>query len=96
MPAQLGALCVLDRSEPLDGSGGHASARLDCYIGGNIRRARTCQGLSLADLGRAIGIQESSVANYESGLERVGATLLYEIAVTLDVTLASLFGVTQT
>ena len=84
---------MLDRSEPLGRSGNHASARLDCYVGNNIRQARTRQGLSLVDLGHAIGVQESLVANYESGLERIGSTVLYDIAIVLNVTLASLFGV---
>ncbi|MGI4793191.1 MAG: helix-turn-helix transcriptional regulator [Janthinobacterium lividum] len=84
---------MLDRSELTGRSGGHASARLDCYVGGNIRQARNRQDMSLVDLGQVLGVQESSMADYESGRERLSATMLYRIAVTLDVTLASLFGV---
>ena len=35
------------------------------------------------------------MANYEAGLERVSASILFKIAVTLEVTLASLFGVVR-
>ena len=86
---------MLGRSEPMGRSGGHASARLDGYLGDNIRQARACRGISLEDLGHMLGIHESTLAAYESGLEKVSATLLYRIAATLDVTLASLFGVPQ-
>ena len=86
---------MLDGFEPVGRSGSHASARLDCYVGDNIRRARIRKCMPLVDLGHAIGVQESSIANYESGLEKVNSMVLYNIAVTLDVTLASLFGMAQ-
>ncbi len=86
---------MLDGSKPVGRAGDPASIRLDCYVGDNIKRARVRQCMSLVDLGHAIGVQESSIANYEAGLEKVGSTVLYKIAVTLDVTLASLFGMPQ-
>ena len=86
---------MLEKFEPVGRSGVDASARLDWYIGDNIRRARARQGTSLAELSYSLGLHETSVARYEAGLQPVGSALLYKIAVTLNVTLASLFGVAK-
>ena len=76
------------------GSAGNAAAakRLCVCVGENIRQARSRKGNSLADLGNALGIEESLIANYEAGSEKVNPTMLYRIAVALDTTLGSLFG----
>lgn len=86
---------MLDSSELTGRSDGRASARLDCYIGDNIKQARTHQNMSLVDLGQVLGVQGASMADYEAGRERLSSTMLYRIAVTLNVTLASLFGVNR-
>ena len=72
-----------------------ASTRLDCYLGNNIRQARNRYGLSVTELCYALCLQEDLLTKYEAGLERISASMLYNIAVALNVTLASLFGVTR-
>ena len=79
-----------DRSDPAHNAG--ATEQLRRCIGDNIRQAQLCQGMSLADLGHALAIAEVVVANYEAGLEKVSPMMLCKIAVTLDTTLGSLFG----
>lgn len=79
-----------DGSEPANNAG--ATKQLQRCIGDNIRQARTCQGMSLADVGHALAIEESVLANYEAGLEKVSPMMLCKIAVSLDTTLGSLFG----
>ena len=72
-----------------------ATKRLCLCIGENIRQARTRRGISQADLGHALGIEEFRIANYEAGLEKLSPTILYEIAGALDTTLGSLFGMPE-
>ena len=73
-----------------------ATRRLCLYIGESIRQARSRQRTSQADLGRALGIEASLIADYEAGLEKASPAMLYKIAVTLDTTLGSLFGMSET
>ena len=83
---------MLEGSEPVAGHDDATAMRLNCYVGDRIRQARVRQGMSLAELADLIGTQQSAVSDYEAGLERISAKVLYRIAVTLRVTLASLFG----
>ena len=80
---------MLDKPGLADGT--DATKRLCLCVGKNIRRARSRQGISQADLGQALGIEASLITSYEAGLEKVSPAMLYKIAVTLDTTLASLF-----
>ena len=69
-----------------------ATKRLSLCVGKNIRQARSRRRISQTELGHALGIEESLIADYEAGLQKVSPMMLYRIAVTLDTTLASLFG----
>ena len=79
-------------NEPGSANSVDTTKRLRLCIGENIRQARSRQGTSLADLGDALGIEEALIANYEAGLVKICPTMLCRIAVTLDTTLGSLFG----
>ena len=83
---------MLGRFGPAASPSSYVSTRLNRCVGDNITRARTCKKMSRTDLGHAINIEETLVANYEAGLEKVSPTMLHRIAVTLDVTLGSSFG----
>ena len=72
-----------------------ATKRLCLYIGENIRQARSRQGILPADLGSALGIEESLITNYEAGLKKASPIMLCNIAVALNTTLGSLFGMPE-
>ena len=81
---------MLDRPRSADSAAD--TKRLSLCVGENIRRARSCRVISQAELGHALGIEESLIADYEAGLEKISPMMLHKIAVTLDTTLALLFG----
>ena len=82
-------------NKPRSADSADATRRLCLCIGENIRQARARRGTSQANLGYALGIEESQVANYEAGLEKISPRMLHKIAVTLDTTLGSLFGMPE-
>ena len=84
---------MLDKPQSADSA--DTAKRLCLFVGENIRQARSRQGISQADLGHALGIDEALIANYEAGLEKVSPAMLCKIAVTLDTTLGSFFGMPE-
>jgi transcriptional regulator with XRE-family HTH domain len=57
---------------------------LDEFIGKRIRLLRRARRMSLATLGKAIGVAGQQVSKYERSVDRVQASRLYRIAVALD------------
>lgn len=55
----------------------------DRHVGGRIRMRRQMLGMSQGALGDAIGLTFQQVQKYEKGTNRVGASRLQQIAVTL-------------
>jgi transcriptional regulator with XRE-family HTH domain len=64
---------------------------IDKRIGRNIRFHRTQQGLSLAELGEAIGVTFQQIQKYESGSNRIAASRLYKVSRALRVAVESFF-----
>lgn len=60
---------------------------IDIHVGGRIRLRRTLLGLSQEKLGEAIGLTFQQVQKYERGVNRVGASRLYDLSRVLDVPL---------
>jgi transcriptional regulator with XRE-family HTH domain len=58
---------------------------VDRHVGRQIRLLRIHYNLSQGDLGRRIGLSYQQMHNYETGKNRAGASLLYEIARFLQV-----------
>ena len=58
---------------------------VDRHVGIRIRKRRQERGVSLKALGRSIGRSLQQVHAYESGANRVCASLLWEFAAALDV-----------
>jgi transcriptional regulator with XRE-family HTH domain len=58
---------------------------VDCHVGTRIRKRRQELGISLKALGQSIGRSLQQVHAYESGANRVCASLLWEFAAALDV-----------
>lgn len=61
-------------------------------LGRRVRAARLRKEMSQTDLGRAIGLSKSSLANIEAGRQDIPATRLVVLANTLDTTVGALCG----
>jgi transcriptional regulator with XRE-family HTH domain len=58
---------------------------VDSHVGARIRKRRRQLGISLKALGRSVGRSLQQVHAYESGANRVCASLLWAFAGSLDV-----------
>ncbi len=61
---------------------------IDVHVGSRIRLRRTLMGLSQERLGEALGLTFQQVQKYERGVNRVGASRLFDLARVLDVPIA--------
>src|SRR5579875_3810045 len=86
-------------SEERDGSGaatrfgekeGRASP-IDVHVGARIRLRRTLMGMSQERLGEALGLTFQQVQKYERGVNRVGASRLFDLSRVLDVPISFFF-----
>ena len=57
----------------------------DAHVGSRIRLRRTMLGMSQERLGEALGVTFQQVQKYERGVNRVGASRLYDLARVFDV-----------
>ena len=58
---------------------------VDIHVGGRIRLRRTLLGMSQERLGDALGLTFQQVQKYERGVNRVGASRLFDLSRILDV-----------
>ncbi len=64
---------------------------VDRHVGRQIRLLRIQANLSQGDLGKGIGISYQQMHKYETGKNRVSASMLYEIARYLQVAGGTVF-----
>ena len=64
---------------------------IDVHVGSRIRLRRTLIGMSQERLGEALGLTFQQVQKYERGVNRVGASRLYDLSRVLDVTISFFF-----
>ena len=64
---------------------------IDVYVGSKIRQRRTLLGMSQEKLGDSIGLTFQQVQKYERGMNRVGASRLYDLVRVLDVPVGYFF-----
>lgn len=64
---------------------------IDVHVGGRVRLRRTMLGMSQDKLGEALGLTFQQVQKYEKGVNRIGASRLFEISKILDVPIQYLF-----
>ena len=57
---------------------------VDVHVGSRIRYYRIAAGISLEELGAALGVAKETMEAYESGLTRIGSTRLYEVSRVLS------------
>jgi transcriptional regulator with XRE-family HTH domain len=64
---------------------------IDIHVGSRIRLRRTLLGMSQERLGDALGLTFQQVQKYERGVNRVGASRLFDISRVLDVPISYFF-----
>jgi len=69
----------------------HRPSPIDVHVGSRIRLRRTLMGMSQEKLGEALGLTFQQVQKYERGVNRVGASRLFDLARVLDVPVSFFF-----
>lgn len=64
---------------------------IDVHVGSRIRLRRTLLGMSQEKLGEALGLTFQQVQKYERGINRVGASRLFDLSRVLDVPISFFF-----
>lgn len=64
---------------------------IDRQVGARVRALRIRNGVTQADLARAVGVSFQQVQKYESGANRISASMLVHIARALDIPVHGLF-----
>jgi transcriptional regulator with XRE-family HTH domain len=64
---------------------------IDIHVGTRIRLRRTLLGMSQERLGEALGLTFQQVQKYERGVNRVGASRLFDLSRVLDVPISFFF-----
>src|SRR5580658_5009530 len=64
---------------------------IDVHVGARIRLRRTLLGMSQERLGEALGLTFQQVQKYERGVNRVGASRLFDLSRVLDVPIGFFF-----
>lgn len=64
---------------------------VDVHVGKRIRHRRWMLGMTQQQLADAVGIKFQQIQKYETGMNRVSASRLWDIASTLDVTIGFFF-----
>jgi transcriptional regulator with XRE-family HTH domain len=69
----------------------HRPSPIDVHVGARVRLRRTLLGLSQEKLGEALGLTFQQVQKYERGVNRIGASRLFDLARVLDVPIGFFF-----
>ena len=80
---------VAPAREPAEREG--RASPIDAHVGARIRLRRTLLGMSQERLGEAIGLTFQQVQKYERGVNRVGASRLFDLSRVLDVPISFFF-----
>ena len=64
---------------------------VDVHVGRRVRLRRTLLGMSQMDLGKALGLTFQQVQKNERGLNRIGASRLYQLSLVFGVPVSDLF-----
>ena len=64
---------------------------IDIHVGARVRLRRNLFGLSQTDLGKMLGITFQQIQKYERGVNRIGASRLFNLSHVLDVPISFFF-----
>ncbi len=56
---------------------------VDVHVGGRVKARRTLIGMSQEELGKHLGLTFQQIQKYENGLNRIGASMLWQISLIL-------------
>jgi transcriptional regulator with XRE-family HTH domain len=76
---------------PPKGEREHRASPIDAHVGARVRLRRTLLGMSQEKLGDALGLTFQQVQKYERGVNRIGASRLFDLARVLDVPIGFFF-----
>ena len=62
----------------------HRASPIDVHVGTRVRLRRTLLGMSQEKLGEALGLTFQQIQKYERGVNRIGASRLFDLARVLD------------
>jgi transcriptional regulator with XRE-family HTH domain len=69
----------------------HHPKPIDVHVGSRVRLRRTLLGMSQEKVGVALGLTFQQVQKYERGVNRIGASRLFDLARVLDVPIGFFF-----
>lgn len=82
----------MPRTEQLGGTDREGRpSPIDVHVGSRVRLRRTLLGMSQERLGEALGLTFQQVQKYERGVNRVGASRLFDLSRVLDVPISFFF-----
>ena len=64
---------------------------VDVYVGSRLRARRNLVGISQKQLGQALGLTFQQIQKYESGINRMGSSRLFQISQALSVPVSYFF-----
>ena len=64
---------------------------IDAHVGARVRTLRLARGVTRSNLGAWLGVSCAQVQKYERGVDRVGATRLFQLARIFRVPMTSFF-----
>lgn len=76
---------VADRDFDVIEKGSRRANPLDIHVGSRVRLQRMLLGMSQEKLGEQLGLTFQQIQKYEKGINRIGASRLYELARVLGV-----------
>ncbi len=56
---------------------------VDVHVGGRVKARRTLIGMSQPELGKHVGLTFQQIQNYENGMNRIGASRLWQFSLVL-------------
>src|SRR5271156_39345 len=83
------AMAIADQAVGIDREG--RPSPIDVHVGSRVRLRRTLLGMSQERLGEALGLTFQQVQKYERGVNRVGASRLFDLSRVLDVPISFFF-----
>jgi transcriptional regulator with XRE-family HTH domain len=69
----------------------HRPSPIDVHVGARVRLRRTLLGMSQEKLGEALGLTFQQIQKYERGVNRIGASRLFDLSRVLDVPIGFFF-----
>ena len=64
---------------------------VDVHVGHRLREMRTSHGMSMEALGKRVGVSYQQIQKYETGFNRISASMLWRIAGVLEIDVAYFF-----